>query len=64
VNPFESWYATNIEANLPSDVPPQVREVAKEQAAQIWNAAIQQVLYAGVLTNEAQVATVERLKIS
>jgi hypothetical protein len=37
---FDSWYATHIEANLPSDMPPQVREVAQKQAAKIWNAAL------------------------
>jgi hypothetical protein len=43
VTPFDAWYAANIEANLPADIPPQLAHAGKAQAAKVWNAALQAV---------------------
>jgi hypothetical protein len=55
VTPFDSWYSANIEANLPRDMPDKVRQVAKVQAAQIWNAAVDQEMAHPELDNYARV---------
>lgn len=40
VTPFDIWYAANVEAALPADLPPQLAKAGKEQAAKVWNAAL------------------------
>ena len=55
MTPFDSWYSANIEANLPRDMPDKVRQVAKVQAAQIWNAAVDQEMAHPELDNYARV---------
>ena len=40
MTPFDSWYAANIEPNLPKDLPPQLAKAGKAQAAIVWNAAL------------------------
>ncbi len=42
MTPFELWYATFIEPQLPADLPLALREMGKKQAATIWNAAVDQ----------------------
>ena len=41
MTPFDSWYAANVEPNLPKDFPPQLAKAGKAEAAKVWNAAIE-----------------------
>lgn len=40
MTPFDSWYAANVEANLPKDFPAHLRVAGKAEAAKVWNAAL------------------------
>jgi hypothetical protein len=44
VTPFDTWYAENVERFLPADYPKNLREVGKQQAAKIWNAALDKAI--------------------
>lgn len=44
MTPFDSWYATNVASQLPADYPPHLAKAGKEQAAQVWNAALDAAL--------------------
>ena len=43
MTPFDSWYAANVEPNLPKDFPPQLAKAGKAEAAKVWNAALEVV---------------------
>lgn len=49
---FDTWYSANVEAKLPSDVPPAVRKIAKQQAAEVWNAALSAVEKSSALVDK------------
>ena len=43
MTPFDSWYAANVEPNLPKDFPSQLAKAGKAEAAKVWNAALEVV---------------------
>jgi hypothetical protein len=43
MTPFDAWYAREVEAKLPADFPEQLRVAGKNEAAKVWNAALEAV---------------------
>jgi hypothetical protein len=40
VNPFDTWYSTNIAPTIPKDAPVIVKKLSREMMAACWNAAL------------------------
>jgi hypothetical protein len=45
---FDNWYAREVEAKLPVNFPPELAQVAKGEAARVWNGALHEVEIRGV----------------
>ena len=41
---FDEWYSANIAPTIPTDIPPVLRQAARESMAACWNAALDAVL--------------------
>jgi hypothetical protein len=37
---FDEWYSRNVAPTLPNDIPPALRQAARESMVACWNAAI------------------------